>query len=132
MQGMQRPYNKEEEADKIFCKQLGKSLTIASLFCHGGLRDVCWKNNTAERRQSRRFLECVEEGPRGVPVTLTLLLGKVMKQDHLECHHLACAGHQGTWLSQHGFVEGRSCLANLISLYDNRPVDEGMCLPGLQ
>jgi len=25
------------------------------------LPDICWKYNTAERKQSRRFLECVEE-----------------------------------------------------------------------
>ena len=25
------------------------------------LSDVCWKYNTAEKKQSRRFLECVEE-----------------------------------------------------------------------
>ncbi|KAK4832995.1 hypothetical protein QYF61_027019, partial [Mycteria americana] len=25
------------------------------------LPDVCWKNNAAERKQSRRFLECMED-----------------------------------------------------------------------
>ena len=25
------------------------------------LPDICWKYNTVERKQSRRFLECVEE-----------------------------------------------------------------------
>jgi len=25
------------------------------------LPDICWKYNTAERKQSRRFLECVED-----------------------------------------------------------------------
>jgi len=25
------------------------------------LPDVCWKYNTVERKQSRRFLECVED-----------------------------------------------------------------------
>jgi len=25
------------------------------------LPDICWKHNTAERQESRRFLECVED-----------------------------------------------------------------------
>jgi len=25
------------------------------------LQDICWKYNTAERKQSRKFLECVED-----------------------------------------------------------------------
>ncbi|KAK4832989.1 hypothetical protein QYF61_027013 [Mycteria americana] len=46
-----RPPNQDEEADKIFYKQLREVFNLP---------DVCWKYNTAETIQSRRFLECVE------------------------------------------------------------------------
>ncbi|GAB0203947.1 hypothetical protein GRJ2_002860300 [Grus japonensis] len=58
-----RPPNKNEEADKIFCKQLGEVSQSVTLVHVGdfNLPDVCWKYNIAERKQSRRFLECVED-----------------------------------------------------------------------
>ncbi|KAK4819370.1 hypothetical protein QYF61_001649 [Mycteria americana] len=58
-----RPPNQGEEADEIFYKQLGEVLHLLALILMGdfNLPDVCWKCNTAERKHSRRFLECVEE-----------------------------------------------------------------------
>ncbi|GAB0181724.1 hypothetical protein GRJ2_000637700 [Grus japonensis] len=58
-----RPSNQDEEADKIFYKQLGEvSQSLAFLLMEDfNLPDVCWKYNIAERKQSRRFLECVED-----------------------------------------------------------------------
>jgi len=61
------------------------------------------------------------------PVSLALVLGKIMEQFILS----ALTGHvrdnQGIRSSQHGFMKGRSCLTNLISFYDqvNRLMDEG-------
>ena len=61
------------------------------------------------------------------PISLTLVPGKVMEQiisgtimDQLKVN-------QGIRPSQHGFMNGRSCLTNLISFYDKvtRLVDEG-------
>ncbi|XP_010148817.1 PREDICTED: sodium/potassium/calcium exchanger 2-like [Eurypyga helias] len=53
----------DEEADEIFCKQLGEvspspALVLMEDF---NLADVCWKYNTGKRKQSKRFLECVED-----------------------------------------------------------------------
>ncbi|GAB0204048.1 hypothetical protein GRJ2_002870400 [Grus japonensis] len=58
-----RPPNQDEEADEIFYKQLGKVSQSLALVLMGdfNLPDICWKYNTAERKQSRRFLECVED-----------------------------------------------------------------------
>ena len=51
------------------------------------------------------------------PVSLTLILGKVMEQIILgEIARHVC-GVQGIRPSQHGIMEGRSCLTNLISFY---------------
>ena len=58
-----KPPNQVEEADGIFCKQLGEVSQSLALVLMGdfNLPGVCWKYNTAERKQSRRFLERVEE-----------------------------------------------------------------------
>ncbi|GAB0208240.1 mitochondrial enolase superfamily member 1 [Grus japonensis] len=58
-----RPPNQDEEADEAFYKQLAEVSQSLALVLVGdfNLPDVCWKSNTAERKQSRRFLECVED-----------------------------------------------------------------------
>ncbi|KAJ7410835.1 rna-directed dna polymerase from mobile element jockey-like [Willisornis vidua] len=59
-------------------------------------------------------------------VSLTLVPGKIMEQIILSAIKWHVQDNQGTKLSQHGFVKGRSCLTNLIS-YDKMTslVDEG-------
>ncbi|KAK4831120.1 hypothetical protein QYF61_015423 [Mycteria americana] len=58
-----RPPNQDEETDELFYKQLGEaSRSLAPVLVGDfSLLDVCWKYNTAERKQSRRFLECVAD-----------------------------------------------------------------------
>ena len=57
-----RPPNQDEEAGEIFYKQLGEALESLALVLieDFNLPDVCWKYNTADRKQSTKFLECVE------------------------------------------------------------------------
>ncbi|KAF1435395.1 hypothetical protein FQV21_0002170, partial [Spheniscus demersus] len=58
-----RPPNQDEEADEAFYKQLAEvyqSLALV-LVRDFNFPDVCWKYNTAESKQSRRFLECCVE-----------------------------------------------------------------------
>ncbi|XP_069725252.1 uncharacterized protein [Phaenicophaeus curvirostris] len=57
------PASREEAADELFYKQLGIVSRLLPLVLVGdfNLPDICWKSNTAERKQSRRFLECVED-----------------------------------------------------------------------
>ena len=61
------------------------------------------------------------------PVSLNSVLGKVMEQIILGEITQHVSGVQGIRPSQHGFMKGRSCLTNLISLYEwvARLVDEG-------
>ncbi|RMB92461.1 hypothetical protein DUI87_31103 [Hirundo rustica rustica] len=58
-----RPPSQEEEVDNLFYKQLrnvsGSSARV--LVGDFNLPDICWELNTAERRQSRKFLECMED-----------------------------------------------------------------------
>ncbi|KAF4798244.1 hypothetical protein TURU_066090 [Turdus rufiventris] len=58
---------------QIFCKQLKVVSQLLALFLMQdfNLPHVCWKLNTAERKQSRKFLECAEEN---FPTRLLLLL----------------------------------------------------------
>ncbi|PKU31077.1 rna-directed dna polymerase from mobile element jockey-like [Limosa lapponica baueri] len=61
------------------------------------------------------------------PVSLTLVLGKVMEQIILSTIRRYIQDNQTIRQSQHGFMKSRSCLTNLISFYDKvtHLVDEG-------
>ncbi|PKU42645.1 mitochondrial fission process protein 1 [Limosa lapponica baueri] len=56
-----RPPSQNVDIDEIFYKQLGKVSRSLALVLVGdfNLPDISWAQNTAEREQSRRFLECV-------------------------------------------------------------------------
>jgi len=58
-----RPPNQDEEVDEVFYKRLAEVSQSLALVLMGDLNllDICWKYNTAERKQSRRFLEHVED-----------------------------------------------------------------------
>ena len=57
------PPNQDEEANEVFYKRLAEVPQLLALVLMGyfNLPYICWKCNTAERRQSRRFLQCVED-----------------------------------------------------------------------
>ncbi|KAK4808952.1 hypothetical protein QYF61_013586 [Mycteria americana] len=61
------------------------------------------------------------------PVSLTLVLGKIMEQFILSVLNRHVQANQGIRPSQHGFMKGRPCLTNLVSFYDQvtHLVDEG-------
>ncbi|PKU41254.1 rna-directed dna polymerase from mobile element jockey-like [Limosa lapponica baueri] len=58
-----RPPNQDKEADEAFYKRLAAVSQLPALVLVGdfNLLDICWKYNTAESRQARRFLECMED-----------------------------------------------------------------------
>ncbi|KAK4828095.1 hypothetical protein QYF61_023457 [Mycteria americana] len=139
-----RPPNQNEETDKIFYKQVGEVSQSLALVLVGDFKlpDVCWKYNTAERKQSRRFLECVEDNfltqlkgqkedlGNYKPVSLTSVLGKVMEQITLSAIMWHIQDNQMIRPSQHGFMKDGSCLTNQISFNDKvtRIVDEGKAM----
>ncbi|RMC04224.1 hypothetical protein DUI87_19043 [Hirundo rustica rustica] len=53
----------DKEVDNLFYKQLKNVSGSSALVLVGdfNLPDVCWELNTAEKRQSRKFLECMED-----------------------------------------------------------------------
>ncbi|RMC10397.1 hypothetical protein DUI87_13201 [Hirundo rustica rustica] len=58
-----RPPNQEEEVDNLFYKQLDNVSGSSALVLVGdfNMPDICWELNTEEKRQSRKFLECMED-----------------------------------------------------------------------
>ncbi|PKU45296.1 rna-directed dna polymerase from mobile element jockey-like [Limosa lapponica baueri] len=58
-----RPPNQDIEVDETFYQQLEKLSQSLPLVLVGDFNfpDICWRYNTAEREQSRRFLERVED-----------------------------------------------------------------------
>ena len=58
-----RPPNQDEEMDEAFCEQLAEVARSPALVLMGDFTfpDICWKYNTAQRKQSKRFLKCVED-----------------------------------------------------------------------
>ncbi|TRZ26643.1 hypothetical protein HGM15179_000414 [Zosterops borbonicus] len=57
------PLSQEEEVDNLFYKQLKNVSGSSALVLVGdfNLPDICWELNTAEKRQSRKFLEHMED-----------------------------------------------------------------------
>ncbi|XP_052556154.1 interferon-induced very large GTPase 1-like [Tympanuchus pallidicinctus] len=58
-----RPPNQDEEKDEEFYKQLVEAARLPALVLMGdfGFPDICWEYNTVQKKQSRRFLECMED-----------------------------------------------------------------------
>lgn len=58
-----RPCNQEEEVNELLSKQLADTSQSLAIVFLGDfiLPDVCQKLSAVERKQSRKFLECLEE-----------------------------------------------------------------------
>ncbi|PKU35646.1 egf-like repeat and discoidin i-like domain-containing protein 3 [Limosa lapponica baueri] len=80
-----RPPNQDVEIDEIFYKQLGEvSRSLALVLVRDfNLPDNSWAHNTAEREQSRRFLQCVRDnfltqlGPEEIAEPLSTIFKKL-------------------------------------------------------
>jgi len=58
-----RPPNQEDQTDEALCRQIGaascsQDLVLLGNFSH---RDTCWRDDTAGHKQSRRFLEYIDD-----------------------------------------------------------------------
>ena len=58
-----RQPNQDEEVDEVFYKRLAEVSQPLALVVMGDFNspDICWKYNTTERKETGRFLNCVEE-----------------------------------------------------------------------
>ncbi|GAB0183467.1 hypothetical protein GRJ2_000812000 [Grus japonensis] len=58
-----RPPDQGDRADEALCRQIGAASHSQALVLMGDFNhpNICWKDNAAERKQSRKFLECVDD-----------------------------------------------------------------------
>ncbi|GAB0207232.1 hypothetical protein GRJ2_003188800 [Grus japonensis] len=58
-----RPPDQGDRADEALYRQIGAASRSQALVLMGDFNhpDICWRDNTAERKQSRRFLECMDD-----------------------------------------------------------------------
>ncbi|GAB0182786.1 hypothetical protein GRJ2_000743900 [Grus japonensis] len=58
-----RPPDQGDRADEAFYRQIGAASRSQALVLMGDFNhpDICWRDNAAERKQSRKFLECVND-----------------------------------------------------------------------
>ncbi|GAB0202598.1 mitochondrial enolase superfamily member 1 [Grus japonensis] len=58
-----RPPDQGDRADEALYRQIGAASCSQALVLMGDFNhpDICWRDNTAEHKQSRKFLECVHD-----------------------------------------------------------------------
>ncbi|GAB0208438.1 hypothetical protein GRJ2_003309500 [Grus japonensis] len=58
-----RPPDQGDGADEALYRQIGAASRSQALVLMGKFNhpDICWRDNTAERKQSRKFLECIDD-----------------------------------------------------------------------
>ncbi|GAB0196057.1 hypothetical protein GRJ2_002071000 [Grus japonensis] len=58
-----RPSDQGDRADETLYRQIGTASCSQALVLMGDFNhpDICWRDNAAERKQSRKFLECVDD-----------------------------------------------------------------------
>lgn len=130
-----RSPNQDEEAEEIFYKQLGEGSQSLALVLMGdfNLQGVCYKYNTEERKQSRRFLEYVEDyfltqlvsepNSEGVPQDLLLVNREGLVDDMKVGGRLEHNDHESIGFSIHGKIRrGLNSTATL----DFRRADFGL------
>ncbi|GAB0176939.1 mitochondrial enolase superfamily member 1 [Grus japonensis] len=58
-----RPPDQGDQADEALYRQIGAASCSQALVLMGDFNhpDICWRDNAAEHKQSRKFLECVDD-----------------------------------------------------------------------
>jgi len=58
-----RPPDQEEQVNQAFYRQMGAASHSQTLVLVGDFNhpNICWRDNTASHKQSRRFLECIDD-----------------------------------------------------------------------
>jgi len=101
-----RPPDQDERADEALYRRIGEASRSKALVLMGDFNhpDICWRDNTAGHRQSRRFLECVDDNflfqgiaeptRRGVMLDLVLTNKKGLVGNVKVKGGLGCSDHQ--------------------------------------
>ncbi|GAB0184386.1 hypothetical protein GRJ2_000903900 [Grus japonensis] len=101
-----RPPNQEDRADEDLYRQIGAASCSQALVLMGDLNhpDICWKDNTAGHKQSRRFLECIDDNfllqvieyptSRGAMLDLVLTNKEGLVENVKLKNSLGCSDHE--------------------------------------
>ncbi|GAB0205871.1 hypothetical protein GRJ2_003052700 [Grus japonensis] len=101
-----RPPDQGDQADEALYRQIGAASCSQALVLMGDFNhpDICWRDNTAERKQSRKFLECVDDNfllqvieeptRRGAMLDLILTNKKGLVGDVKLKGSLGCSDHE--------------------------------------
>ncbi|GAB0209576.1 hypothetical protein GRJ2_003423300 [Grus japonensis] len=107
-----RPPDQGDQADEALYRQMEAASRSQALVLMGDFNhpDICWRDNAAERKQSRKFLECVDDNfllqvieepmRRGAMLDLVLtnkegLVGDVKLKGSLSCSDHWNSGSSG-------------------------------------
>ena len=57
------PPDQEDSVDEVLYRQIETASCLQALVLMGNFNhpDICWRNGTAQHKESRRFLNCVED-----------------------------------------------------------------------
>jgi len=58
-----RPPNQEDQVNEALCRQIGEASHLQAMIHMGDFNHpgICWRDNTAGHKQSRRFLDCIDD-----------------------------------------------------------------------
>jgi len=130
-----RPPNQGEAVDAVFYDRLPEVSQSLALVLVGNfnLSNVCWKYNTAERKESRKFLECVEDNflrqlvsepiRGGASLDLLFVNREGLVGDVVVRGHLGLSDHEMTQFSVQGEVKRG---ASKTTTVDFRRADSGL------
>ncbi|GAB0199646.1 hypothetical protein GRJ2_002430000 [Grus japonensis] len=101
-----RPPDQGDRADEALYRQIGAASRSQALVLMGDFNhpDICWRDNAAERKQSRKFLECVDDNfllqvteeptRRGAVLDLILTNKEGLVRDVKLKDSLGCSDHE--------------------------------------
>ncbi|GAB0208710.1 hypothetical protein GRJ2_003336700 [Grus japonensis] len=126
------PPDQEEKADEALYRQIGAASHSQALVLMGDFNhpDICWRDNTAGQKQSRRFLECIDDNfllqvieepmRRGALLDLTLTNKERLARGVKLKGSLGCSDHE---MVEFKILSGGSRAKSKITTLDFRRAD---------
>ncbi|GAB0207020.1 hypothetical protein GRJ2_003167600 [Grus japonensis] len=130
-----RPPDQGDGADEALYRQIGAASRSQALVLMGDFNhpDICWRDNTAEHKQSRKFLECVNdnfllqviEDPtrRGAMLDLILTNKEGLVGDVKLKGSLGCSDHE---MVEFGILRAARRARSKLTTLDFRRADFGL------
>ncbi|GAB0206950.1 hypothetical protein GRJ2_003160600 [Grus japonensis] len=130
-----RPPDQGDRADEALYRQIGAASRSQALVLMGDFNhpDICWRDNAAEHKQSRRFLECVDDNfllqvieeptRRGAMLDLVLTNKEGLVGDVKLKGSLGCSDHE---MVEFGILRAARRACSKLTTLDFRRADFGL------